>query len=746
MATLIRNAVYVAILLLTQLGGVGFCSQGQKVFQISNFSLMVYYIPDLGRSVGDPPVGKVEASLGSLMLDGMKSGTYQVNSHSYSLKPGTPFKLSFSIAGKRKGGAEVSVFVNEGYRKKLLTKKRCRIDKGRAVVRFRTPKGDERANVWFSVMVPARESLEISDFQFTAAGGPVAVSNLQSIGIEFNAAMAVYRENQSGQCTIVGPQAGKRVIVTVTDGLSGTIVDAMTADVGAAGKLTVVIPTAIRGYYLLSVSSSDRQELGSSTYVVIRKDSVNVQRDSRFGLCLDEFAPSPAYPAGVSQTEMYTMYRDMGVGAVRLFSPAKPKVLSLDGVKYDFSALDSSLKLVEMNGFKVLVPMGSGAPSAVPDWLRTDVEAGNVSLTEGLFTQRLKKRVKKDKQPFLDIDKYEQFLGKVFGFLSDRAHFVEIWNEPGHKFSPEDTIRLASAARDVKDKLGSPFLLLGFSSTKGRGTGQGRDPERSPKFFQDVIRLGGADLVDGISYHSGHAFRFLGESHDPRNLETGFPARLRSVLNSDGRSLKIWDSERGAPWNSRYVETYLNRGGSFGPEVDNFLDIHHNLTAIDAAKQMPMIFAADIFDEVETLFWFHGNDALAQDNSRLIHRWGLFDILSQPGPQIASYDFMVETLGHASPVNNVDDESGLRAYFFSKGGDAIVLVYNWQEKPGSLSVTGYSGTVKAYDVFGRTVTAGSELPITGAPLYVVLSGVEAGRLSLEKGPEGDGAFELGVKK
>ena len=75
-----------------------------------------------------------------------------------------------------------------------------------------------------------------------------------------------------------------------------------------------------------------------------------------------------------------------------------------------------------------------------------------------------------------------------------------------------------------------------------------------------------------------------------------------------------------------------------------------------------------------------------------------------------------------------------------------MLVYNWQKKHGSLSVAGYSGTVTAYDVFGRPVTTGPDLPITDAPLYVVLSGVEAGRLSLEKGAEGDGAFELGVKK
>jgi len=744
-----RLSIVAFVLAFVLVAAAGVCRAGGSEHEISPYSLAVFYLPDVSGKSATAREGGVKSTRGTLELKGVKEGTYRICTHSYSLPAGRDFEFSFNVTDKVKGKVQLSAFANDGYRKELIEKRAIPLSNGPIVFRFTTSAGEEAQAVWFLLEMPARTTIRLSSMRIVSDGPVGQLADFQSIGLEYDAKMGVYRENQPARCAVsIGTT--REVGVSITDGLTGETVleKALSGDTG----YMVEVPTSRRGYYLLTVFTDEigkRRELGSSPYVVIRKDPADGNRDSRFGLCLDEYPSKPVFPAGVSQEYLYSIYHDMGVGAVRLYSAVKPKVLSPDGEHYNFTAFEKSLGLAEKNGFQVLVPLGSGSPNKVPDWLRTDARAGNVSLTEGLVTARLKNKSKKGAKPFLDVGKYRRYLETVFEFMADRVQYVEIWNEPGHKFTPADTLRLASAAKDVKTKLGCPFLLLGYSSTKGRGTGQGSDPAKVPGFLEEVISLGGADLVDGISYHSGHAYRFLGDSHDPRNHETGYPARIRRVLERDGRSMRIWDTERGNPWNSRYADTYLSRGGSLGSNHDNYLDIRDNVTAMQAAKQLPMIYAAAMFDDIETLFWFHGNGFFAQNNSRLVHRWGLFDVLHQPSPQIASYEFMAEALGYARPVHRVDDESGLSAYVFAKGQDVVVLIYNWREAESRLSVAGYPGRLEAHDVFGRKIVGDSVLPITGAPLYLVLSGVDAESVFLEKMPDVEGpspTFGLGLKK
>ena len=288
----------------------------------------------------------------------------------------------------------------------------------------------------------------------------------------------------------------------------------------------------------------------------------------------------------------------------------------------------------------------------------------------------------------------------------------EVWNEPGHKLGPPVYARIAAATRKVQRQVDPDALLVGHSSTKGPGQGQGGNPAKDPGFLAAVVAESAPDVVDVVSYHSTHAYPFFGSSITPRDVEHDFVARMRRVVGPD---VAIWDTERGEAWDSPH-----ERLDKFGHS--RVRDVIDSGSPMVVANRLPLLYAAALNDGVERLFWFYyvsSTETLANSITRL----GLFDADFEPAPHLVAYAAMTRRLGGNRFVRLIQTPNGTVLYLWRRGDEVGGLLANWLDREETLVLGGdYEGLV-VEDVFGRPMTttgpgSGPRLTAGGVTKYL----------------------------
>jgi len=472
--------------------------------------------------------------------------------------------------------------------------------------------------------------------------------------------------------------------------------------------MLVTLPTGRRGFFRVEVLTDDGAVAQAQrAYVVINRDRGTAASRQFYGLAAEEEHGSLSMVnARLTPRAIYQFVADIGIGNLRMFSSARPDRLSRDGINYDFHELDAALELARENDMDVLMELGSNTPHRVPAWLRSRKGGGDViDLASGLKTKRLKNALArtKEKGRFLSLARYRAYLEAVFLHTGDRVASYEIWNEPGHKFLPGDYVTLARITRDVQQKYAPHARLLGPTSTSVHEHGRGRDPGALPGFLSTVMKDGLGKYIDIVSYHSRHAFNFLGKDFDRRNQETGYATRIRKVMKKEGMGgVPMWDTERGVPWSSYHRErTDIWAGKRYR---DSWVMPYDYL---EPAKRLPHIFAASRAEGVQRLFWFN-LDPSVSTLARSRVRWGMFDADMEPMPQITAYDAFAEIIGDGVFRKRVEKPDGTRCYVFSRGSKTIVLVFNWKERSGSVRINYPGAMFTIRDAMGNVIAEGHD--------------------------------------
>ncbi len=535
--------------------------------------------------------------------------------------------------------------------------------------------------------------------------------------------LGVYGMGETAYMNVTAAPSLTQISYRIIDPVTQTLIDNKTLTPKKGEELKITLPTDRRGFFRVDLVGDHTDEvLAERAYVVINREKTPPGTSRRYGLAMEEEHGLHAMiSAGLAPKDIYRLATDIGAGSIRIFTPAKPGNLSRDGIRYNFHQLDAALDLADKYNLEVMLELGSNAMHRIPAWLRS-MKAGRetINLENGLHTKRLKKAFARttDKGSYLSLTKYRLYLQRVFEHLAGRVNFFEIWNEPGHKLKPKDYVRISDATRSVQKEFASQAKLLGPTSTAVREHGHGRNPDTLPNFALSVMKLGLGKDIDIFSYHSRHAFPFMGKNFDRRNQETGYAQRLRQILNKTGaEQLPIWDTERGVPWKSYHSQRTDIWHGKKGPNA--WVGSYDYL---EPARRLPEIFSASWAEGVERLFWFNvdpGTSTIAHSQAR----WGFFDADMEPMPHIAAYDAYSEIVGDGIFHHRMDKADGTRAYIFSRDRNTVVVAFNWMENTSTIQIHSPGSQITIMDVMGNKVATGKgEYQLTAGswPQYVII--------------------------
>lgn len=663
------------------------------------------------------------------MLPGLDEGGYRFVFPEYDLMADTAYRLNFRLRSAAPVRAKAELFYGE----EKISQQALQLQEGdsRAEFDLRTspdstghredPAKGYRIVLW---VMPGADLL-IDDVSLAGPG---------RAGAKAGPWVELTPDNLSGIYGI-GEAGTMRVASAVDIPLSYRIVDVVrdspltgngARPVGPDGIIDLI--TSQRGAYRVEVhaGAADGSEaaLASRRYVVIDREHA-VPPEARYGIAMEEHGQNTFVDARIDAADLYRLAAELGAGSVRIFTLAMPDIVSADGKRYDFFQIDRALELCRRYGLDPLLELGSNRPDRIPAWLLTsESRPDTIDLTRGLASKELRKRLARSgSEKYLDLAVYERYLRRVFEHLGDKVRYFEIWNEPGHKFLPEDYLKIARLTRKVQRKQAPHAELVGYSSTKLPWNPRRRSKDSElPGYLDAVLSLDHGDSIDVLSYHSAHAFKFLEEGGDDRSRgdETGYADLLRKALARNGvkRNLPIWDSERGIRWAG-------DRAVARGPEADS----------LEVARRLPGIHAAALASGVDRLFWFN-MDSSTSTITRTIGRYGFFDANLEPMPHIAAYDAMTHVIGDARFARQVEREDGLMIYFFERHEDTLMLAFNWRRQESSFNIEFPGPGYKWLDTMGNEVTAGDGadlqtdklVKVDGWPAYLVFPDTHAAQI------------------
>jgi len=592
------------------------------------------------RAINHRPRLIVSASRArDLLMPALDEGGYRLTFEPVALIAGRHYRLSVDMQSVDKVRLTAEVFA--GTHKVASTSKGV-TGEGMIILPFTARKGPvtrngEAVHV-LKLWVHGKADVVLKKIALTEENGAAMAAGTSALILP-DSALGVYDTRQSGEMRLLPVPEQTVIDYTIEQLLPEKTVLKKVSLAGHSSEPVRYIPlkTGHSGYFLVDVrlkSKDGQTSKVSRHYVVI--DPVHRPPSKRrfYGMCTEEEGLTDFIPAAVSADEIYQLLKRMGVGSVRMFNPAMPNELSRDGSHYDFNALDAAISTAHRYGMEILLELGSNNLSRLPAWLLSAIPGNEkIDLRRGMRFDYQKQAFKAkgyDKTPYLDLKEYRAYLEQLFIHIRGRVRNFEIWNEPGHKFLAVDFVRIARITRDVQKRYAPGSRLVGFSSTAYPGFGIGRNKEAMPGFLMDMLLLGGGDLVDVVSYHSRHAFNFLGRRNqsDPR---TDYVPRITKMVMKYGYGhLPVWDTERGVPWSSQ--TDVLDRYDMDVRPVSWLKPFD----ALEPARQLPKIFSQAVTQNVQRVYWFNllpGTENIARTQIRE----SLFDVGIEPTATIFEY-------------------------------------------------------------------------------------------------------------
>ncbi len=678
------------------------------------------YATFLGEKLPKPARVKNCALVGKagLALPKLRKGRYRLDSATFPLLPDRRYTLSLMIRGiKKQSKVRLEVFSGKWkvvYRREMKGKTGVNTYKAN-FTSSAAPVSSKSGGVphFFRIWTDASEDLCVDAISLQGPVASLSIPHERHLWIEPDNPLSIYPiGDRTGSAAIRMRHCNNCILkYEIIDGLNASILANGVLSKKAALNTNVTggnirLPTDKRGYYKIRLTLLDSDglvvDMLEKAYVVINPFPGSSPNDKIFGLATEEYR-SPLINAQVTPDELYALANAIGVKSARVFAAGSPGNVSSDGEHFDFRELNDAVETLRKYGIEPMVELGSQHIYNIPSWLLSNKKGEHVIdlLEEGGSLKNAKKKHRKRKKGrYFNLDKYETYLREIFQNLRGQVTAYEIWNEPGHKFNINAIMQITRLTRAVQKEIDPSSILVGFSSTNKQDLGKGVDAQHSPSFISAVIDKRGLEYVDVLSYHSGSAFLFYDKHPDYTNQESGYVDRLKRLLARAGKpDMPIWDTERGVSWRS----THTNRlDYTEGSKRWEYLP-KNAVPPMEAARKLPMIYASAMANGIRRLFWFN-LDGSGNNLRKTNFRWGMFDGLLEPTPQIAVYDAMTEMLGGAKFEKLVNRKDGVQAYYFTRADKTIILVYNWKDRTERLELgPNINGNIKVFDIMGRSL-------------------------------------------
>ena len=241
-----------------------------------------------------------------------------------------------------------------------------------------------------------------------------------------------------------------------------------------------------------------------------------------------------------------------------------------------------------------------------------------------------------------------------------------------------------------------------------------------PDFLKGMLDKGAGRNIDTLSYHSQHAFKYLGRLQDTSDDETGYVRLIRNTLKASGikSDFPIWDSERGVAWQSPDSERIDQDSGQ-----RRILNEYDSRNYLEVAQRMPEIHVAAFASDVRKIFWFDMDSSTATIG-KVNQRYGFFDAELQPMPHLAVYDAMTEIIGDAVFIKMEENKNGSRVYLFKSGDNTLAVMFNWKSLHEEITLNS-TGDITYLDIMGNQVDNKSHTSSIGAwTTYAIIENVE----------------------
>ncbi len=256
-------------------------------------------------------------------------------------------------------------------------------------------------------------------------------------------------------------------------------------------------------------------------------------------------------------------------------------------------------------------------------------------------------------------------------------------------------------AADAQAQLMVGGLLLDCDPRIADACSGGPYTNRPSKFLEGILRNGGGNYFDGISFHAYDYGNPLGQYSN---------SKWNSAWNTTG-PVSIAKA--------RFIKSVLSELGVSGKFLMNtesavVCDICTNDAAFEALKAnyVAQVYAAAIAEGLRANFWY---SALGWRNSGLLNA----DLSGRPA--LTAYQFARNEIVNATFIGNVSSadtsgSTGIKGYKLNRGDRIVWILWSLDGEPRSVILPGVP--LAAWDVMGNSLAPSSVMAVSASPIYL----------------------------
>lgn len=375
----------------------------------------------------------------------------------------------------------------------------------------------------------------------------------------------------------------------------------------------------------------------------------------------------------------------VGVRWLRLHPPNLTKWRLLEPEKGRWQWQDESIRQIKEAGFEIL-----GSLDRVPIWASsappgTPPDKSFYTGT-GAFLPK-------------NWDDWENYVAKVVSHYRGIIDAWEIWNEgnladwlkpPPNQTRAEAYVELLKHTTPIVRRENPEATVVGLCTA-----GPLMEGSTAKKFADEVISLGGLDLMDEVSFHH-YIARPIDEGDEPLQV---WLANLREHMREAGRELPVINSEGG----------FSNPGSAIRHRSSEPGRLSIRVMAPLLVRQ----YVSQIAEGVRQFYFYN----FFINGSPLTRVWeGFVEGDGQPRPNVAAYAVMTWLLDGATFEKTERPKDGVWVHNFTTPRGRLAVA--WTASGAKFDMPS-EGIEQGWDLMGAPLAVSDTVTLTDSPIYLL---------------------------
>ena len=360
------------------------------------------------------------------------------------------------------------------------------------------------------------------------------------------------------------------------------------------------------------------------------------------------------------------------------------------------AGIDQELKNAAANGLEpILIILGA------PDWAKRDASSNCGPVKQSKFAA---------------FATFAHDVAERYKNAPYNLKYIELFNEPDATLNTTETVfgcwgdpddpyygggyyadMLKVAYPKIKEGNPNAKVLNGglLLDNDGSGCSTGNPNACPGRFFEGILRNGGGDFLDIVSYHAYDFYK--GNGTYISNQFPGSNATTGPVVIAKTRFLKKVMSQYGVTGKLLFnTETGLIvfQGTKKTADMEE-----------TKARYVPEVYIAGLAEGVSVQSWFS------------LQGWFLSDLIDPTYPQaFNAYKFMTKEVGDSKFSRTITNFPGVLAYELNRGDRKIWILWSMDNSSKTLALGGTP--LAKFDLYGNAGTPAASLTLDGSPVYL----------------------------